>query len=217
MKTYTLIFTGAIVIINAAALLGAFAPYQRLFITVTLALAVWMLLRMLLDTRQQRSPRQREEANEYELPPEDRPPEPEPPRADASVDWDRAANQAATTLLAQLQEKGRLIDFLMEDLSRADDAAVGAAARVVHEGCRSALLELGSPKPVTDAKEGTTVSVDPDDPRFRLSGKLEGTGPFSGKVLHHGWLMEDLHLPRPVDPQSDSVPPVAPAQVEVSG
>jgi hypothetical protein len=31
------------------------------------------------------------------------------------------------------------VDFLMEDVTTYDDAQVGAAARVVHEGCQSAL------------------------------------------------------------------------------
>ena len=55
-----------------------------------------------------------------------------------------ASNQAEAeivSLLAILQERGRLVDFLMEDITTYDDAQVGAAARVVHEGCKAALQE----------------------------------------------------------------------------
>ena len=37
--------------------------------------------------------------------------------------------------------EGRLIDFLMDDLTAYGDAQVGAAARVVHEGCKAVLQE----------------------------------------------------------------------------
>src|SRR5690242_15152763 len=49
-----------------------------------------------------------------------------------------ASNQAEAeivSLVAILQDRGRLVDFLMEDITSYDDAQVGAAARVVHEGC----------------------------------------------------------------------------------
>src|SRR6478672_1510879 len=50
-----------------------------------------------------------------------------------------AANQAEAEIVAfvgLLQDKGRLVDFLMEDVNSYDDTQVGAAARVVHQGCR---------------------------------------------------------------------------------
>ena len=43
--------------------------------------------------------------------------------------------------LAMLQEKGRLVDFLMDDINAYNDAQVGAAARVVHAGCKGVLQE----------------------------------------------------------------------------
>ena len=54
------------------------------------------------------------------------------------------ANQAdaeIVSFLALLQARGRLVDFLMDDINAHDDAQVGAAARVVHAGCKTALLE----------------------------------------------------------------------------
>ena len=73
-------------------------------------------------------------------------PAPEPPKADAAQPMPVAAagNQAEAEIvsfLAVLQERGRLVDFLMEDITTYDNAQVGAAARVVHEGCKAALRE----------------------------------------------------------------------------
>src|SRR3954454_22775826 len=47
----------------------------------------------------------------------------------------------ALQLLALLQREGRLVDFLEEDVASFTDAEVGAAARLVHEGCRRVLRE----------------------------------------------------------------------------
>src|SRR6187200_3053170 len=50
----------------------------------------------------------------------------------------------ATQLLALLQRDGRLVDFLMEDLTPYADAQIGAAVRDVHRGCREALDKYAS-------------------------------------------------------------------------
>src|SRR5450830_760273 len=52
-----------------------------------------------------------------------------------------ASPDAALQLLGILQRDARLIDFAQEDLSAYADADIGAAARVVHEGCRKVLRE----------------------------------------------------------------------------
>ena len=51
------------------------------------------------------------------------------------------SNAEVVNFLAILQEQGRLVDFLMDDIKGYSDAQVGAAARVLHEGCRAVLLE----------------------------------------------------------------------------
>jgi hypothetical protein len=50
-----------------------------------------------------------------------------------------AAPDGALQLLGLLQREARLIDFIQEDIAAYADADVGAAARVVHEGCRKVL------------------------------------------------------------------------------
>ena len=58
-------------------------------------------------------------------------PEPEPPKVDTAkpMPVPAANNQAEAEIvsfLATLQEQGRLIDFLMDDITTYDDAQVGA-------------------------------------------------------------------------------------------
>lgn len=62
-------------------------------------------------------------------------PEPPPPAPKPAV----RAEAEVVALLALLQQEGRLIDFIKEDASQASDAQLGAAARVVHAGCRKVL------------------------------------------------------------------------------
>ena len=58
-----------------------------------------------------------------------------------------------------LQEKGRLVDFLMEDVTAYEDAEVGAAARVIHQGCRQVLEEYFKISAISQAQEGAEVTV----------------------------------------------------------
>ena len=52
------------------------------------------------------------------------------------------AENAALRLLAALQEDGRLVDFLTEDIQGYSDEQIGAATRGIHDACRKALREL---------------------------------------------------------------------------
>jgi hypothetical protein len=40
-----------------------------------------------------------------------------------------------------MQREARFVDFIQEDVAPYTDAEIGAAARVVHEGCRKVLRE----------------------------------------------------------------------------
>ena len=87
------------------------------------------------------------------------------------------ANQAdaeIVSFLVMLQARGRLVDFLMDDINAHDDAQVGAAARVVHAGCKTVLLEYFRISPPCAAEsEGSLVQVaagySPDE--YRLVGR----------------------------------------------
>jgi len=48
---------------------------------------------------------------------------------------------SALQLLGLLQQEARFIDFIEEDLQHHSDADIGAAARVVHEGCRRVIQQ----------------------------------------------------------------------------
>jgi hypothetical protein len=129
-------------------------------------------------------------------------------------------NQAEAEIVAflgMLQEKGRFIDFVMDDVTAYDDAQVGAAARVVHQGCRRVLNECFSIKPVADAPEGESFTVPPDGPAdaYRLTGKVGGTPPFRGTLVHKGWQTEKVNLPRVLHKQGSPLPAIAPAEVEL--
>jgi hypothetical protein len=129
-----------------------------------------------------------------------------------------ATNQAETEIVAffaLLQDKGRLVDFLMEDLTAYDDARVGAAARVVHQGCGEVLKEYFKITSVSEAEEGSQVVVPAGyaADQYRMIGKLGGDPPFAGKLVHKGWKTEYVKLPRIT--KTDRLPAIAPAEVEI--
>ena len=125
------------------------------------------------------------------------------------------AQAEVVTLLGIFQEKGRLIDFLMEDITPFSDAEVGLVARAVHQGCKAALNEHFHIEPISPESEGTTITVPVGyaADEFRLVGNLAGEAPFAGKVVHKGWRTTSVKLPRVL--KVDGLPAIAPAQVEV--
>jgi Domain of unknown function (DUF2760) len=125
------------------------------------------------------------------------------------------SSDRATQLLAILQRDGRLVDFLMEDLTPYQDAQVGAAVRDVHRGCREALDKYASLAPVLDLEEGSTVNVERDSEpaRIKVVGNAAGAPPYRGILRHRGWEMARLTLP-PLPATGRAV--VAPAEVEVA-
>ena len=130
------------------------------------------------------------------------------------------ANQAeaeVVSFLATLQDKGRLVDFLMDDINAYDDQQVGAAARVVHAGCKAALLEHFQIGPVRTEAEGSTVRIEAGYPadEYRLLGAISGAAPFVGTLVHHGWRAIAVKLPRVLRGSSDRLPTIAPAEVEL--
>lgn len=124
------------------------------------------------------------------------------------------ASHRAIQLLAILQRDGRLLDFLMEDLTAYDDAQVGAAVRDVHAACRTSLTKYLTLAPVIDDAEGAAVMVEADaDPaRVKVIGNLAGQPPYRGTLRHRGWEAARIDLP-PLPATGRSV--LAPAEVEV--
>lgn len=126
-----------------------------------------------------------------------------------------SGSRAALQLLSLLQREGRFIDFIQQDVSAFGDAEVGAAARVVHEGCRKALNGVGRIAPIRSEAEGSRVELEAgfDAKSVKLLGDVQGSGPYRGVLRHKGWRAASLGLPELV---GDSDPHVlAPAEVEL--
>ena len=119
------------------------------------------------------------------------PPVPTPPPAATEP-------QSALQLLSLLQQNGRLIDFLKEDITGFSDAEVGAAARLVHQGCRQTLEECLAVCPVRDEPEGARVTLKAgfDASSVRLTGNVVGEAPFTGVLIHRGWQATAVRLPQ---------------------
>lgn len=111
---------------------------------------------------------------------------------------DKAPPDSALLLLGLFQKEGRLVDFLQEDVSQYSDADVGAAARVVHTGCRAVLAEYLPIAPIRDEPEGTHVTLEPgfDPSAVRPTGNVVGAPPFVGSLVHRGWRATQVRLPQ---------------------
>ncbi len=159
-------------------------------------LLIWSLPRLM----QEKAPGEPLKEKETLAPPEV-PPKPSP--------------AAALQLLVLLQREGRLVDFLQEDLDAYSDAQIGAAVRSIHQGCRKALLEHLSLKPVIAEPEGQEVTVPEgfDPAAIRLTGHVVGSPPFKGILRHRGWRASRLELPERTPGQDPAI--IAPAEVEI--
>ncbi|MFP4889658.1 DUF2760 domain-containing protein [Paraburkholderia sp. EG304] len=126
-----------------------------------------------------------------------------------------ATPDAALQLLGLLQRDARFIDFVEEDIKAYSDADIGAAARLVHEGCRATLREHFTIRPVRDEAEGSRVTLPAgfDASSVRLTGNVVGSAPFSGSISHRGWRVDEVRLPKLADGHNAKV--IAPAEVEL--
>lgn len=122
---------------------------------------------------------------------------------------------SALQFLAALQREGRFLDFLQQDVGLFSDEEVGAAARVVHGGCRKVLQQSLVVAPVLSDAEGASVAVPKgfDAQRIRLTGNVTGEPPFKGALKHHGWVAQEVRLPSVQETLDPRV--IAPAEVEL--
>lgn len=142
------------------------------------------------------------------------PPETPPEAPPAAVSGERPTD-AALQLLAILQREGRLLDFLSESVSGFTDADIGAAARVVHAGCRKAVDDYFEITPLRSEEEGANIelAVGYDAAEIRVTGNVIGDPPYSGTLAHHGWRVTQLRLPELTSGHDPSI--IAPAEVEL--
>jgi hypothetical protein len=122
---------------------------------------------------------------------------------------------APLRLLNIFQREGRLLDFLLEDISAYDDAQVGAAVRDIHRGCRKTIEEHLTLERILAGDEGQEVTVPKgfDPAAIRLTGNVTGQPPFKGTLQHHGWRVKKVNLPTSTGNESMVV---APAEVQLS-
>jgi hypothetical protein len=142
----------------------------------------------------------------------------EPAKDVSSASGSHAApsEDAALQLLALFQREGRLVDFLEEDVASFTDADIGAAARVVHTGCRKALREHVKLEPVRAEEEGAKVTLATaasSSQGVKLTGNVQGKGPHTGTLRHRGWRATDVKLPVAVSGHDAHI--VAEAEVEL--
>jgi hypothetical protein len=136
------------------------------------------------------------------------PPPPEPARPP------RLASEPIR-LLALLQREGRLLDFLLEDISGATDDQIGAAVRDIQKKSQQVVREHLTLERVLPGEEEAPVTVPAgfDPSAIQLTGNVTGNPPFNGTLKHHGWRVKGYNLPASPEGQDDLV--VAPAQVEI--
>ncbi len=126
-----------------------------------------------------------------------------------------ASPDSALQLLGLLQKEARFIDFTQEDVSHYSDADIGAAARVVHEGCRKVLRQHFDLEPVRAEAEGKRITLPKgfDAASIRLTGNIVGQPPFTGALVHRGWKATDVRLPKITEGHDVKI--IAAAEVEL--
>lgn len=142
-------------------------------------------------------------------------PTPVPTPAAAPVILKVATPDAALQLLALLQREARLIDFTQENLGSHADADIGAAARVVHEGCAKVMREYFSIEAIRQEAEGSRIVLQEgfDSAQVRLTGNVVGSAPFTGTLSHRGWRASSVRLPKLSEQHDATI--LAPAEVEL--
>lgn len=126
-----------------------------------------------------------------------------------------ATPDAALQLLGLMQREARFVDFIQEDVAHYSDADIGAAARLVHTGCRKVLQEHFTLAPARPEAEGSRIVLEAgfDAGTNRLTGNVVGAAPFRGTLRHPGWKATDVRLPRTTEGHDPRV--IAAAEVEL--
>ena len=135
---------------------------------------------------------------------------------------DRLINRSWRNFLAQKEICGslgaparRFVDFLEENVTAYSDTEIGGAARVVHEGCRKVVRDHLQIEPVRTEAEGArlTLAAGFDAAAVRLTGNVVGQPPFTGTLMHRGWRVAQITLPKLAEGHDVRV--LAPAEVEL--
>ncbi len=122
---------------------------------------------------------------------------------------------SALQLLSLLQQDARFIDFMQEDLKGFADADIGAAARVIHEGGQKVLNEYFTFVPVRAEEEESRITLPQgfNASEVRLTGNVVGEAPFNGTLIHRGWKVTNVKLPKLAEGHDVHI--IAAAEVEL--
>ena len=145
----------------------------------------------------------------------------EQPAAATAITTEQSCDAAVVQFVARLQEKGRLLDFIMDDIAAYDNESVGAAARIVHQGCCEVMQDSFTIETVFTGEEmeSITLADNYDSHSYRLIGKVPEAAPFVGQVLHRGWKTTRVNLPQVVNTEEHievARTIMAPADVEIN-
>ena len=126
-----------------------------------------------------------------------------------------ATPEAALQLLGLLQKEARFLEFVQEEVAGYSDADIGAASRVVHEGCRRVLRQHFELEPVRKEEEGQRITLPKgfDPSAVRPVGNIVGQPPFTGTLVHRGWRASQVKLPKIAEGHNVNI--IAPAEVEL--
>jgi len=136
------------------------------------------------------------------------PPPPEPPKP-------VKPSGAPLRMLTVMQRECRLIDFLMENLSGANDGQIAAAVRDIQPKAQASLKKHLVIENVMSQTEGDEVEVQEgfDPSALQLVGNVTGKPPFRGVLRHSGWRVKEIKLVTPPEGSDEFV--LAPAEVEM--
>ncbi|QUM85169.1 MULTISPECIES: DUF2760 domain-containing protein [unclassified Moritella] len=126
-----------------------------------------------------------------------------------------ASPAAACQLLSLLQNEARFVDFIQEDLTGATDEQIGAAARIIHTGSKKVINEYFTFTPIRTEEEESQVTVaegfNPSE--IKLIGNVLGSAPYRGILVHQGWKISNVNLPKLAQGHNANI--VAAAEVEL--
>ncbi|WP_440683762.1 DUF2760 domain-containing protein [Cysteiniphilum halobium] len=122
---------------------------------------------------------------------------------------------SAKQLLSILQKKGRLLDFLAQNLDHYDNEQVANVARVVHDQCKKALESYCTLTPIYHDQENHEITLEGNYDKYsvELTGNVAHSTRFKGKLIHQGWKVEKMHLPKVAKEANLDI--LQPAEVEV--
>jgi hypothetical protein len=125
------------------------------------------------------------------------------------------SSDAALQLLNLLQKEARFIDFIKEDISAHSDSDIGAAARVMLTGCAKTINQHFDISAVRSEEEGSSVTLEAgfNAAEVRLTGNIVGKAPFKGTLIHKGWKVTGIKLPKLTAEHQTEI--IAAAQVEL--